>query len=71
VQTRVSEIGTKSITFEQQLIDNVTGEIKSNCRAILVCLDQKTNTSIEISQDWKNKLQQYDKQAIIRPKKEK
>jgi acyl-CoA thioester hydrolase len=71
VQTRVSEIGTKSITFEQQLIDNVTGEIKSNCRAILVCLDQKTNTSIEISQDWKNKLQQYDKQAVIRPKKEK
>jgi len=69
VQTRTSEIGTKSITLEQQLIDNETGEIKSNCRAILVCFSQKLKTSVEIPQEWKDKIQLFDKQVYIKPKK--
>ena len=66
VLTRTSEIGTKSIILEQQLIDNETGEVKSNCRAILVCFSQKLNSSVEISQEWKEKVQLYDKQVVIR-----
>jgi acyl-CoA thioester hydrolase len=61
VRTRTIEIGNKSLILEQQIVDNNSGEIKSVCKATLVCFSQKLNESVQIPSEWIEKICVYDK----------
>ena len=60
VFTRVSKLGSKSITFEHLLVNEITGEVLSMCEAVLVCFSIKEQKSIEIPELWRKNILEYD-----------
>jgi len=66
VETRVAEIGNKSLIMEHNLIDECSKEILSTCRAILVCYSIKEQQSIPIPENWKQNILEYDEGVIVR-----
>ncbi|HPB05428.1 MAG TPA: thioesterase family protein [Prolixibacteraceae bacterium] len=66
VETRVAQIGTKSITMEHCIIDEHSGELLSTCHAVMVCFDLKERLSIPIPEEWKKKIATYDENVVIK-----
>lgn len=64
VQTAITEIGNKSLTFLQQVIDTETKEIKCLCKSILVAFDQEKHESIEIPEDWKEAICAFERRDL-------
>ena len=60
VETKVTEIGKKSVKMKQRLIDNKTGKIKSTCLAVLSGYDRQNNASKEISIEFKEKVAAFE-----------
>ena len=60
VETRVFEIGNKSIKMMQRIVDNRTGKVKSGCISILSGYDKENNTSKEISKEVKEKIVAFE-----------
>jgi len=68
VETRVSEIGNKSMTMEHNLIEANTKEILSTCKAVMVCYSIKEMKSIPIPDSWKKNILEYDDGVIVKSK---
>jgi acyl-CoA thioester hydrolase len=66
VETRVSVLGTKSLTMEHYLVDEHTNEIYSTCTAVMVCYAIKQQLSIPIPEKWKNNILAYDENVIVK-----
>lgn len=66
VETRVAQIGTKSITMEHCIIDEHSGELLSTCHAVMVCFDLKERLSIPTPEEWKKKIATYDENVVIK-----
>ena len=66
VETRVAQIGTKSITMEHCIIDEHSGELLSTCHAVMVCFDLKERLSIPIPEERKKKIATYDENVVIK-----
>jgi len=66
VETRVAEIGNKSLTMEHCLIDESTGETLSTCTAVLVCYSIKEMKSIPIPENWKRNILAYDEEVVVK-----
>jgi len=66
VETRVSVLGTKSLTMEHYLVDEHTNEINSTCTAVMVCYAIKQQLSIPIPEKWKNNILAYDENVIVK-----
>ena len=60
VKTKVYEIGKKSVKLLQILFDEKTHTVKSVCHSVMSGLDTKTNTSVLISDEWKNLIQSFE-----------
>ena len=60
VLTRISKLGNKSITFRHLLVNENTGEVLSTCEAVLVCFSIKEQKSIEIPEQWRKNILEYD-----------
>ena len=60
VQTAVTEIGNKSMTLLQRVIDTTTQECKCICKSILVAFDLEVGGSMEIPEIWKEALSTYE-----------
>ena len=61
VETKIIEIGNKSIKMMQRITDNNTGKIKSTCLTVMSGYDRQNNRSKEISQEFKNKINAFEK----------
>lgn len=61
VCTRVCKIGNRSLTFEQQIVDKVSGKIKSDCVTVAAGFNVSTRSSVEISSIWKEAIAKYEK----------
>lgn len=59
VETKLVKFGTKSMTMHQRLLTS-EGEIKGTCKTILAGFNQKTQTSAEIPQDFKDKFLKFE-----------
>lgn len=59
VDTKLVCFGNKSMTMHQRLVTS-NGEIKGTCRTILAGFNQKTQTSAEISQEFKDKFLKFE-----------
>jgi len=66
VETRVAEIGNKSLIMEHNLIDESSKDVLSTCRAVLVCYSIKEQQSIPIPENWKQNILEYDEGVIVR-----
>lgn len=60
VQTSVSEIGNKSLTIVQRVIDDHTQEVRCVCKSILVAYDLEKHDSIEIPERWKEAICRFE-----------
>jgi acyl-CoA thioester hydrolase len=60
VETKITEIGHKSIKMMQRIVDNNTGKIKSICLSVLSGYDRENNTSKEISDAFKEKVKLFE-----------
>jgi acyl-CoA thioester hydrolase len=60
VGVRVARIGNKSLTFEYVLEDQDSGQVLVRAETIMVAFDYRTNQSIPVSQDWRQKIQKFE-----------
>lgn len=60
VTTRVSKIGTKSITIYQEIIARNCGMVKSTSTSVLVAFDIVNHVSIEIPEHWREDIEKYE-----------
>jgi len=61
VKTKVYEIGNKSIKLIQMIKDYETNHVKSVCRSVMCGFNPKTNTSLLISDEWRNLINRFEK----------
>jgi len=61
VETKVIEIGNRSIKMMQRIIDNNTDEVKSTCVSVMCGYDRLNNTSKEIPKEVKEKINAFEK----------
>ena len=61
VETWVSAVGTKSLTFDYRfMVDTDTGSIvKATGKSIIVCYHYKNETTISVPQIWKDKINEF------------
>lgn len=60
VTTKISKIGTKSITIYQEIIDSATNTLKGFSTSILVAFDIVNHVSIEIPKNWRDDIEKYE-----------
>ena len=60
VETKVTEVGKRSVKMIQRIIDNNTGKIKCACLSILSGYDRQNNTSKEISEEFRRKVTLFE-----------
>ena len=60
VETKVVEIGNKSVKMMQRIVDNRTEKIKSTCLSILSGYDKQNNVSKEISEEFREKVATFE-----------
>lgn len=61
VETAVTEIGNKSFHLFQHLIDTDTKVVKCIAKTVMVCYDANTKSTRPISQEWRTKMAEYEK----------
>lgn len=59
-QVRVSRIGTKSLTFEYQIVDKTSGEVLTRAETVMVAYDYHTHQSVPVSKTWREKISKYE-----------
>lgn len=64
VYTKIHEIGNKSLHMKQLLVNENTGEIKSENNAILVAFNSITNETFPILEGWKTDIQNFEKEEV-------
>lgn len=69
VETKVVELGEKSVKFSQRLIDIDTGDIKSDCETIMVALDIVKGCSVELLPEWIDAICAEEKKTLKELKK--
>ena len=60
IQTKITHLGNKSFTLFQRAINTRTKEIKCECQTIMVTFDLIKNQSIPISENFKDKICEYE-----------
>lgn len=56
VRTAIVKLGTKSLTMEQHLVETSTNVVKAVCKSVMVAIDNKMHQSIEMPQEWRDKI---------------
>ncbi len=59
-RTRVTRLGHKSFTLEQEVFDTDTQEVKSKCMSIMVLYDLKNHEAIPLPDSWRKAIASYD-----------
>jgi len=65
VETRISILGTKSLTMDHRLINRENGDVLSTCSAVLVCYDVKNLKSIQIPEHWRKSIIAHEGAQLI------
>ncbi|NLJ82886.1 MAG: acyl-CoA thioesterase [Bacteroidales bacterium] len=60
VETKVIGFGEKSVKIIQRIVQSETQEIKSTCYSIMSGYDKENNCSKAISDDFKQKVQEFE-----------
>ncbi len=57
VSTAIEKIGNKSITLLQKIVCHSTGEVRAECRTIMVAFDFELQTPIVVPDEWRAKVE--------------
>ena len=60
VGVRVARLGNKSMTWEQNIVDAETGRALANGELVVVTYDYKTEKTISIPREWREKFQAFE-----------
>ena len=60
VGVRVVKLGNKSMTWEQNIVDDETGKELSKGEIVIVAYDYKEEKTISIPQKWREKIIQFE-----------
>lgn len=60
VRTKITEIGNKSIKLLQILINKDNGHVKTVCHGVMCAFDMKTQQSVLVSQEWRDKINRFE-----------
>lgn len=60
VQTAVCEIGNKSFTLLQRIVDVSSNQVKCMCKTIMVGFDFQKNSSKLISDEWRKAISDFE-----------
>ncbi|MFT3891892.1 MAG: thioesterase family protein [Anaerolineales bacterium] len=60
VGVRVARIGNKSMTWEQTIVDADTGKELSKGEVVIVTYDYKTEKTISVPQEWREKFSRFE-----------
>ena len=60
VGVRVTRLGNKSMTWEQNIVDAETGRALANGELVVVTYDYKTEKTISIPREWREKFQAFE-----------
>ena len=60
VETKIIEVGKRSIKMIQRIVDNNSEGIKSTCFSVLAGYDRENNTSKEIAQGFKERIMEFE-----------
>jgi acyl-CoA thioester hydrolase len=56
----VARIGTKSLTFEYQIVDEASGEAAATAESVMVAYDYEGHRSIAVPGDWRQKIGAFE-----------
>ena len=70
VQTAVSEIGTKSFSLTQRVVDTLTMETKCICKSVMVTYDLEKHISMPLTEDWIEAICTYEGKDLRKKKKD-
>lgn len=60
VNTFVVHIGNRSLTFYQEVVDKVSGKVKSTCESIFAGYDIPNECSCDIDPHWKELIKEHE-----------
>jgi len=60
VETCVSHVGNKSFTLVQQALNVRTDTVVCRCRTVMVCFSVKSQESVEIPDEYREKIRRYE-----------
>ncbi|MGV8026098.1 MAG: acyl-CoA thioesterase [Anaerolineaceae bacterium] len=60
VAIRVSHIGNKSITMENEILDSKDGSLKAQAEVVLVTYDFRSKTTIPVPESWRKKIIEFE-----------
>lgn len=66
VETGTLEIGNRSFTLLQRIINTKTGEIKGICRTVMVGFDIAAGISAPVSDEWKEAICKFEKADLCK-----
>lgn len=66
VQTAITEIGTKSFTLIQRLVDIDTQEVKCIGRTVMVAFDLERNESVPMLPEWIDAICKFEGRDVRR-----
>ncbi len=68
VETAVSEIGTKSFSLVQRVINTETGEVKCVCKSVMVTFDLENHISMPLSKEWVDAICRFEGRDLRKKK---
>ncbi len=60
VGARISKLGNKSMTWEENIVDDDTGKELARGQVIMVAYDYRTEKTIPIPPDWREKIIEFE-----------
>lgn len=64
VHTSIHKIGTKSVSLTQNIVDSISGEIKTKTNQVMVAFSQKLGESIEVPETLKIRIREFEEATI-------
>ena len=64
VFTQIERLGNKSFTMVQQVVNVVTGEVKSECESVLVYFDWETGKPARIPDSWRADVAAFEQRIL-------
>ena len=62
-ESKIVEIGHKSLKMRQQLRDTRTNTVKTTCFSVLAGFDRQTHQSIPIREEYKERIREFEGMA--------
>lgn len=60
VETRISNLGQKSFTLEQQAVNEQTGDVVCRCSTVMVCYSLREKASADIPEKYRRAIEEFE-----------